>query len=65
MSSEIIRLFVSDKQLMEIRERLIALLAKHVVKDHDLTLMEAILMKDLLEIGIKEVKTISVQKDSE
>jgi len=60
MSENIIRVLVSDASLAKCRERLIELLSSHVNKD--LTLVEAALMKDLLDIGISAVKRVYVEK---
>jgi hypothetical protein len=63
MSAEIVRILVTDPQLAKSREDLIKLLSSHVNKD--LTMIEAVLMKDLLDIGICTVKHVYVQKSDE
>jgi hypothetical protein len=60
MSENIIRVLVSDASLTKCREHLIELLSSHI--DKDLTFIEAILMKDLLDIGISTVKKVYVER---
>ena len=51
---EVVRALVADEQLGKSRDRLISLLSRHV--DKDLTMMEAVLIRTLFDIGISEVK---------
>ena len=52
-NKEILKLLLSKEQIRDLKEVLIKLLAKHV--GTDVTMIEAIAIKDIFEVGFEEL----------